>query len=100
MWFGFYRAVTDHNNYEGSVAAAAVVEKRNLPITVIRGEGYSSTFANMHIISLGAAKPLDEVFDNLNPTDEERKLSTAELTRRFCEEMHRNGGVSVMCHPL
>ena len=93
-------AVTDHNNYNGSALAADVVAERQLPITVINGEEYSSTFTNMHIISLGASKPLDDAFYNLGPTDEERQMSAAELTRRFCEEIHRNGGVSVMCHPL
>ena len=42
-------AISDHNSFEGSVRAAAL---KDPDITVIHGEEYSSSFTNMHIISL------------------------------------------------
>ena len=93
-------AVTDHNNYHGSVAAAAIAEEQHLPITVINGEEYSSSFTNMHIISLGAAKPLEEKYYNFQPENGEKPLSVFEYTKQLCERIRENGGLSVMCHPL
>ncbi|MEE0930696.1 MAG: PHP domain-containing protein [Acutalibacteraceae bacterium] len=93
-------AITDHNNYTGSVDAMKIAKNKNLPITVINGEEYSSTFTNMHIISLGAEVPLDEKHYCIEPDSENTKLSTFELTKQLCQKIKENGGVSVMCHPL
>lgn len=93
-------AITDHNNYTGSVDAMEIAKDKNLPITVINGEEYSSTFTNMHIISLGAASALDERYYCIKPDEENITLSTFELTKQLCQKIKENGGVSVMCHPL
>lgn len=93
-------AVTDHNNYMGSVEAKKIAEEKKLPITVINGEEYSSTFTSMHIISLGAPAPLDDKYYLQKPEDVEAPVSVAAMTMQLCERIRENGGVSVMCHPL
>lgn len=93
-------AVTDHNNYEGSAEAVVVAKSKNIPITVINGEEYSSSFTKMHIISLGADKPLGKwnYFPDVTPENE--NYSAVEFSKILCEKIKENGGVSVMCHPL
>lgn len=93
-------AVTDHNSYMGSVEAALIAKEKRLPITVIHGEEYSSTFTNMHVISLGASAPLDEKYYCLEPAGEYAGKSAFELTIQLCQRIKENGGVSVLCHPL
>lgn len=93
-------AVTDHNNYMGSVEAKKIAEEKKYPITVINGEEYSSTFTNMHIIALGAPAPLDDRYYRQKPEKVETPVSVAAMTKQLCERIRENGGVSVMCHPL
>lgn len=93
-------AVTDHNSYQGSAEAAEIAEKQRLPITVINGEEYSSSFTNMHIISLGAPKPLDKDFYLFSPGEQGETMTAFEYTKCLCEKIKENGGLSVMCHPL
>ncbi len=93
-------AVTDHNNYEGSVQAALAAKSKNLPITVINGEEYSSSFTNMHIISLGAKQPLGKWHYFPPVTEENKGNSCVEFTKELCQKIKENGGLSVMCHPL
>lgn len=93
-------AITDHNNYLGSVDALKIAKDKKLPITVINGEEYSCTFTNMHIISLGATSALDEKYYCAEPDSENTKLSAFELTKQLCRRIKENGGLSVMCHPL
>lgn len=93
-------AITDHNCYEGSKEAKKLQHQFNYPITVINGEEYSSSFTNMHIISLGADSPLDESNYIYEKIDENSAASAFELTKNLCVRIANNGGVSVMCHPL
>ena len=93
-------AITDHNNYQGSAVAVEVCESKNIPITVINGEEFSSTFTNMHVISLGAPQPLDEKYYLQHPNEENTSVSVADLTKELCRHINENGGLSVMCHPL
>lgn len=93
-------AVTDHNNYQGSADAAEIAKKQHLPITVIHGEEYSSSFTNMHVISLGASKPLEKTLYTFFPENQNEVRSTFEYTKQLCEEIRNNGGLSVLCHPL
>ena len=93
-------AITDHNNYNGSAEAAIVAESKKIPITVINGEEYSSSFTNMHIISLGADKPLGKwnYFPDITP--ENKNYTAVDFSKILCKRIKENGGVSVMCHPL
>ena len=93
-------AVTDHNNYQGSVAAQKAAMQNDLPITVINGEEYSSTFTKMHIISLGAPAPLDEACYNFTLDNPDKVLSEVEYIKLLCKRIKANGGISVLCHPL
>lgn len=89
-------AITDHNSYEGSVQAARLAD---LDITVIHGEEYSSNFTNMHIISLGARKPLSEEKYTIDPENNEPK-STTKYIKDLLSDIKENGGLSIMCHPF
>ena len=92
-------AITDHNSFQGAIAAAEIVEKKHYPITVINGEEYSTSFTNMHILSLGAQRALpSEEYTFYHEGEEVR--TTVEYTIDFCRKIHENGGVAVMCHPL
>ena len=93
-------AVTDHNNYQGSVEAQKSARERKLPITVLGGEEFSSSFTNMHIISLGAPRAVDPAWYLPEPTAENQAVSVEELTGQLCQAIHEAGGLSVMCHPL
>ncbi len=95
-------AVTDHNNYQGSVAAKEYAEANKIPITVINGEEYSCSFTNMHIISLGGKRPLKwEDYQPYPCEKRKRTLQTVlEYTEELCGKIHKNDGVAIMCHPL
>lgn len=89
-------AITDHNSFEGSVRAAALKDPY---ITVIHGEEYSSSFTNMHIISLGAKQALPESKYNIVP-DGKNKKSSVEYIKDLLMDIKVNGGLSIMCHPF
>jgi len=89
-------AITDHNNFEGSEQALLLNDPE---ITVIHGEEYSSSFTNMHIISLGAKKALDESKYNVVPSAEDSKTSV-EYIKGLLKDIKANGGLSIMCHPF
>lgn len=89
-------AITDHNSFEGSVQAAAL---KDPAITVIHGEEYSSSFTNMHIISLGAKQALPESKYNIAP-DGKNKKSSVEYIKDLLMDIKLNGGLSIMCHPF
>lgn len=93
-------AVTDHNNYQGSVEAQKQARERGLDITVLNGEEFSSTFTKMHIISLGAPRAVDADHYLPDRTPENLAVPVEEWTRRLCAAIRDAGGVSVMCHPL
>lgn len=89
-------AITDHNSFEGSVRAAAL---KDPDITVIHGEEYSSSFTNMHIISLGAKQALPESKYNIVP-DGKKNKSSVEYIKDLLMDIKMNGGLSIMCHPF
>ncbi len=95
-----FLAVTDHNSYRGSVLASEYATIENKPITIINGEEYSSSFTNMHIISLGAKQPLEASEYCFHMPEECTGKSTVTYTKELCRKIHDNGGISVMCHPL
>lgn len=93
-------AITDHNSYKGSVIGQICAQENSFPITVINGEEYSSTFTNMHIISLGAKQPLPNELYMFDVPQNENIHTAYEYTCELVEQIHKNGGISVMCHPL
>lgn len=110
-----FLAITDHNNYSGSTIAKDAVKLFNkLNITVISGEEFSSDFTNMHIISLGASKPVNEKYykrgieetDNVKFIGNEYKnkvksdIVAFACTQNLVDAIHGNDGVAVMCHAL
>lgn len=105
-----YIALTDHNNYEGSVNAQSFLNKL-MPVgignilTILNGEEFSCNYQPMHIISLGAdcAVPSEYYWtenDIPKQLDEESKLEwiMKKLTL-LCNYIHKHGGRVVICHP-
>lgn len=93
-------AITDHNSYKGSVIGQICAKENNYPITVINGEEYSSTFTNMHIISLGAKQPLPEALYRFEAPETGHPLTAYQYICQLADHIRENGGISVMCHPL
>ncbi len=108
-------AVTDHNAYEGSVAAEDVTKRSGCRLCVLRGEEFSSDFTPMHIISLGAPSPVDRAYyhKGIELTDGVKQwLAQAQrsqirsdhvayaCTQNLFDAIRENGGLSIMCHPL
>ena len=104
-----YIALTDHNNYEGSVSARDFLDKlREVDIdkrlTVLNGEEFSCNFQPMHIISLGAEQAVPKKYYEIKDiptfeTDEEKLRWIVEKIGELCTCIRENGGVSVLCHP-
>lgn len=105
-----YIALTDHNNYEGSVNALDFLNKLT-PVgigeilTILNGEEFSCNYQPMHIISLGAdcAVPAnyywteDEIPELLGET---KKLDwIMEKLTLLCNFVHEHRGKVVICHP-
>lgn len=90
-------AVTDHNSYEGSAVASEWVKNNNIPLTIIHGEEYSSSFTPMHIISLGSQKPLDEQYYLCDMIEGH---SEVDMICSLVAKIKENDGISMMCHPL
>lgn len=104
-----YIALTDHNNYEGSVKAKYMLSKLEFTdivnrLTVLNGEEFSCDYQPMHIISLGATEAVPEefyikkdipTFDN--PEDKYDWIT--EQLKILCDEVHKRDGLVVLCHP-
>lgn len=116
-----FLAITDHNAYDGAIAAEQWVKKVNGNITIIPGEEYSSTYTPLHILSLGASQKLDPRFYSaqtyldtngcIHPVEEIQDILdenhsihsdplTYACTQYLFDRIRDNGGVSVLCHPL
>ncbi len=106
-------AVTDHNNYEGSVLAEKAAKEYGLSMTVLRGEEYSLEYSLMHILNLGAVAPIDRKFLQMSLLEEARTqeiMAQAEDVgadirsyaglQRLLEAIKEMGGVSILCHPF
>ena len=104
-----YIALTDHNNYEGSVSALDFLDKLHIAdidqrLTVLNGEEFSCNFQPMHIISLGANKAVPKEYYQIDEipafeTGEEKLRWMVEKISALCACIRENGGVSVLCHP-
>ena len=93
-----FLAITDHNNYQGSVAAAQIRENDQIPITVIHGEEIASPFTKMHILSLGGNKSVSET---VSSTEVYKECSSEyDHICRLVDDIHATEGIAVMCHPL
>lgn len=105
-----YIALTDHNNYEGSVNAKEFLDKLapfglGKILTILNGEEFSCNYQPMHIISLGAdcAVPaayywIDGEFPALSGNAEKLDWIMDKLTL-LCNYIHDHGGRVVICHP-
>ena len=105
-----YIALTDHNNYEGSVSAQNFLKKLGgfgieKVLTVLNGEEFSCNFQPMHIISLGADCPVPKeyyCFENEFPelSNEAEKIDwIMEKITLLCNFVHEHKGKVVLCHP-
>lgn len=108
-------AVTDHNNFKGSLVAEAFAREKDLDVTVIRGEEYSLDFSPMHILALGTEAPVDRtyIFNHAYETPEAQQLQ-AELrdtplhcdqkayicTQVLLDQVKQMGGVTFLAHPF
>ncbi len=105
-------AVTDHNNFEGSVVAKQRAKELGLELTVILGEEYAFSFSPMHILALGTEKPIDRTFLSaaLAKTETVRKIireaedvgcnvESYAYTQAVLDEVRRMGGISILAHP-
>lgn len=108
--YGFdYIALTDHNNYLGSVEAKKYLDKLSdvgikNQLTILNGEEFSCNFQPMHIISLGATQAVPKELYTLPEIPEfdskEEKLKwIVERLVELTDKIHELGGLSVLCHP-
>ncbi len=105
-------AVTDHNNFYGSVHAREEARKMGLDLTVILGEEYSLTYSPMHILALGTEEPVDrkyithealELPETQKILAEHRELScdpeVYACTQALLDRVAEMGGISILAHP-
>lgn len=105
-------AVTDHNEFLGSVIARERAEQMGLDLTVILGEEYSLGYSPMHILALGTEEAIDRRFITRRVFDtEEAQRIMADPPELTCDvrayagtqallaEVRRLGGVSILAHP-
>ena len=106
-----YIALTDHNNYDGSVNAQEFIKKL-APcgigdiLTILNGEEFSCNYQPMHIISLGAdcAVPYEYYITEdraLSSLGEAEKIDwIMDKLTRLCNYIHAHGGKVILCHPF
>ena len=75
-------AITDHDNYNGSKAAIALLEKAGAPCPVII-RGQEATCSGCHILAYGTL----EEFNKTGPLEE------------VCADIRKHGGYAVAAHP-
>lgn len=105
-------AITDHNNFQGSVVARSKVEEMGLDMTVILGEEYSLEYSPMHILALGTQKPIERKYLTKQVCDMEvtkeiisqcKNMScdveAYACTQVLLDEVHKIGGISILAHP-
>lgn len=109
-----FLAVTDHNNFEGSLAAIDFVKKLRLNMIALHGEEVHALHCPMHILSLGAKEtvvpkvtaPTEELiqrrqkllekYENEIPEDVSKDAFIAAID--VFEQIRLAGGMSVLCH--
>ncbi len=116
-----FLAITDHNQYDGSVKAEEWVKSNGGEIAIIRGEEYSCVYTPIHILSLGAPRKLDSYnYSAQCISDSKGELclddrikailqGTKDInsdplafacTQFLFDRIRENGGFSVLCHPM
>jgi len=108
-----FLAVTDHNGYEGSVAAEEECRKLGNPITILRGEEISSEFTPMHVLAIGTNEKISpyyysqEIFNEPEVMEEVNSLPDISCdkkafvgTQRLFRKIKELGGISFICHPM
>jgi len=106
-------AVTDHNNFQGSVEARKAAINMVLNLTVLFGEEYSLAYSPMHIVSLGTDEPVDRYYLSTKLIDDERvKKILNEISEIKCDkkayactqvlldEVQKMGGLIILAHPF
>ncbi len=106
-------AVTDHNNFQGSVEARKKASEMGLNLTVLLGEEYSLAYSPMHIVSIGTGEPISRYFLCHKLTEDERVKSIIDdspelscdkvayaCTQILLDEVNRMGGVTLLAHPF
>lgn len=105
-------AVTDHNDFSGSVVARDKAAEMGLDMTVLLGEEYSLEYSPMHILALGTEEEIDrkyltkhvlELDETKKILDSKRNFScNAEVyacTQVLLNQVSKIGGVSILAHP-
>lgn len=105
-------AVTDHNNFEGSVVARKKAEEMGLDITVLLGEEYSLEYSPMHILAIGTEKPVERKYltkQILDMQESQKIISECQdlccdieayaCTQVLLNEINKLNGVSILAHP-
>lgn len=105
-------AITDHNNFRGSVVAKEFVDNIGVDMTIIHGEEYSLDYSPMHILALGTKEPVDRFFlgtevlesqrakqmlDSIGDISCDKKAYIA--TQILLGEVRKLNGVTVLAHP-
>lgn len=107
-------AITDHNNYNGSIHLLEALKDRTQNMVFIRGEEVHASGCPVHILSLGADKAIAPLVMEINDAQKQiliglageyaDKLNENVDFRAFVSAMdvfnkiHDAGGLSVLCH--
>ena len=105
-------AVTDHNEFSGSVAAREKADEMGLNMTVILGEEYSLEYSPMHILALGTKEAIDRKYLTRQVLDmaETKQIMEGKKDLSCCPEVYactqvllgevaKMGGISILAHP-
>lgn len=109
-----FLAITDHNSYHGSSHLIEKMNKCPNNMVFLRGEEIHADSCPVHILSLGASKPIAPDVTNL---DEAKITARAKLNEQYIcdlksdsdrtafiaamdvfDKIHAAGGISVLCH--
>lgn len=109
-----FLAITDHNSYHGSSHLIEKMNKCPNNMVFLRGEEIHADSCPVHILSLGASKPIAPNVTNL---DETKITARAKLNEQYIcdlnsdseraafmaamdvfDKIHDAGGISVLCH--
>lgn len=106
-------AVTDHNNFQGSIVAREEAKKMELNLTVLLGEEYSLAYSPMHIVSLGTDEPVDRYYLSCNMLEDDNvkeiinnapemncSREAYACTQVLLKKVKEMGGITILAHPF